>query len=190
MKIAFHTLGCKLNYAETSTYERLFKTAGAEIIPWNSPDADYYLVNTCTVTEHSNQKARGVIRKAHRCNPDAKIIVTGCYAQMRPEEIKQIEGVWYVFGAKEKQDIVPTIMNEIPVCQTAEIFPAYSCGERTRAFLKIQDGCSNYCAYCTVPFARGESRSIPSEEVLKQAEEIAALGIKEVVLTGVKATRQ
>lgn len=185
MRIAFHTLGCKLNYAETSTYERQFKAAGAEIVPWGSKDADFYLINTCTVTEHSNQKARGEIRRAHRWNPEAKIIVTGCYAQMRPDEIKAIEGVEYVFGAKEKAFLVSTVLGTGTVNDEANAFPAYSSGERTRSFLKIQDGCSNYCAYCTVPFARGESRNIPVCEVLKQAREIAAQGVKEIVLTGV-----
>ena len=185
MRIAFHTLGCKLNYAETSTYERQFKAAGAEIVPWGSKDADFYLINTCTVTEHSNQKARGEIRRAHRWNPEAKIIVTGCYAQMRPDEIKAIEGVAYVFGARAKASLVSTVLGSGAGSDEANAFPAYSSGERTRSFLKIQDGCSNYCAYCTVPFARGESRNIPACEVLKQAREIAAQGVREIVLTGV-----
>lgn len=185
MRIAFHTLGCKLNYAETSTYERQFKAAGAEIVPWGSKNADFYLINTCTVTEHSNQKARGEIRRAHRWNPGAKIIVTGCYAQMRPDEIKAIEGVAYVFGARAKASLVSAVLGTGASSDEANAFPAYSSGERTRSFLKIQDGCSNYCAYCTVPFARGESRNIPACEVLKQAREIAAQGVKEIVLTGV-----
>ena len=185
MRIAFHTLGCKLNYAETSTYERQFKAAGAEIVPWGSKDADFYLINTCTVTEHSNQKARGEIRRAHRWNPGAKIIVTGCYAQMRPDEIKAIEGVAYVFGARAKASLVSAVLGTGASSDEANAFPAYSSGERTRSFLKIQDGCSNYCAYCTVPYARGESRNIPICEAVRQAEAIAAEGVKEIVLTGV-----
>ena len=183
LKIAFHTLGCKLNYAETSTYERRFREEGLEVVPWCSPDADYYLINTCTVTEHSNQKARGVIRRAHRSNPDASIIVTGCYAQMRPEEIAAIEGVKYVFSAAEKSVLVDRVLGKEGKAQ--DILPAYSSGERTRSFLKVQDGCNNYCAYYTVPFARGNSRNIPVCEAVRQAREIASQGIREIVLTGV-----
>ncbi len=183
LKIAFHTLGCKLNYAETSTYERRFLEEGWEIVPWCSPEADFYLINTCTVTEHSNQKARGMIRRAHRSNPQGAIIVTGCYAQMRPEEISAIEGVKYVFGADEKAVLVDRVLGREGSAK--DILPAYSSGERTRSFLKVQDGCNNYCAYCTVPFARGNSRNIPVCEVIHQAVDIAAKGIREIVLTGV-----
>lgn len=183
MKIAFHTLGCKLNYAETSTYERRFREEGFEVVPWCSPEADYFLVNTCTVTEHSNQKARGVIRRAHHANPNASIIVTGCYAQMRPEEIAAIDGVKYVFGAADKAVLVDRVLGRDGT--SSDILPAYSSGERTRSFLKVQDGCNNYCAYCTVPFARGNSRNIPICEAVRQAREIASKGIKEIVLTGV-----
>ena len=183
MKIAFVTLGCKLNYAETSTYERGFREAGLEVVPWREK-ADIYLVNTCTVTETANAKSRSEIRKLHRINPQASIIVTGCYAQMRPEEIRALEGVARVFGAAEKHLVVAETLG-LPLNKVETVFPAYSSGERTRSFLKVQDGCNNFCAYCTVPYARGRSRNIPICQAVKQAEEIAAKGIREIVLTGV-----
>ena len=228
MKIAFTTLGCKLNYAETSTYERGFKAAGWEVVPWTAP-ADVYLVNTCAVTETAEKKSRNLIRRAHKTAPDARIVVTGCYAQLRRDQLLSIDGVWKVFGADEKNLIVPTTVEEgtpwgacpppdtgrgrgpldtspegtqetmggagmeqsgmesprgVP-SSTAAIIGAYSSGERTRSFLKVQDGCDNFCAYCTVPFARGRSRNIPICECVKMAREIAAKGVKEVVLTGV-----
>jgi len=190
MKIAFITLGCKLNFAETATYERGFREAGLEVVPWREK-ADIYLINTCTVTETSNKKSRGEIRKVHRINPDARIIVAGCYAQMRPDEVRAIEGVSRVFMANEKQLVVPETLQ---ICHASErvtvpggsgIFGAYSTSERTRAFLKVQDGCDNFCRYCTVPYARGRSRSVKICEAVKAAEAIASEGIKEVVITGV-----
>ena len=189
MKIAFITLGCKLNYAETSTYERALLKEGFEAVPW-SKGADIFLVNTCTVTEHSDKKSRNIIRKLHRQNPDASIYVTGCYAQLKKAEIESIEGVTAVFGATEKSLIVPTILaqtkgREFCDHDMSTFFPAYSSGERTRSFLKVQDGCDYKCHYCTVPYARGESRNIPISEIIPQAEAIAAEGIKEIVLTGV-----
>ena len=189
MKIAFITLGCKLNYAETSTYERELLKEGLEAVPW-SKGADIFLVNTCTVTEHSDKKSRNIIRKLHRQNPDALIYVTGCYAQLKKAEIEAIEGVTCVFGATEKSRIVPTILADVrgeECCGhgMGTFFPAYSSGERTRSFLKVQDGCDYKCHYCTVPYARGESRNIPIAEIIPQAEAIAAEGIKEIVLTGV-----
>ncbi|MGN1210403.1 MAG: tRNA (N(6)-L-threonylcarbamoyladenosine(37)-C(2))-methylthiotransferase MtaB [Candidatus Cryptobacteroides sp.] len=197
-KIAFLTLGCKLNYAETSSYERTLVQEGFEAVPWTE-QADFYLVNTCSVTEHSDKKCRNIIRKLHRQSPDARIIVTGCYAQLKKEEIESIEGVYKVFGAKEKRLVVPSIIEgagmENPDAVTDNstsssgegefFFPAYSSGERTRSFLKVQDGCDYKCAYCTVPYARGESRNIPIDIIIPQAEEIAASGIREIVLTGV-----
>lgn len=188
-RIAFITLGCKLNYAETSTYERALLKEGFEAVPWNK-GADIYLVNTCTVTEHSDKKSRNIIRKLHRLSPEAMIFVTGCYAQLKKAEIEAIEGVTRVFGATEKSQIVPTILSEVKgeeCCGKGlgTFFPAYSSGERTRSFLKVQDGCDYKCHYCTVPYARGESRNIPIAEIIPQAEAIAAEGIKEIVLTGV-----
>ena len=182
-RIAFLTLGCKLNYAETSTYERELLKEDFEAVPWNK-GADVFLVNTCTVTEHSDKKSRNIIRKLHRQNPDAKIYVTGC------ADYEAIEGVQRVFGATEKSAIVPTIMSDVHGIEccgkgVSTFFPAYSSGERTRSFLKVQDGCDYKCHYCTVPYARGESRNIPIAQIIPQAKSIAAEGIKEVVLTGV-----
>ncbi len=188
-KIAYITLGCKLNYAETSTYERELMKEGFEAVPW-SKGADVFLVNTCTVTEHSDKKSRNIIRKLHRQNPEALIFVTGCYAQLKKAEIEAIEGVTAVFGATEKSRIVREIAAAVKGTECCghgigTFFPAYSSGERTRSFLKVQDGCDYKCHYCTVPYARGESRNIPIAEIIPQAEAIAAEGIKEIVLTGV-----
>ena len=188
-RIAFITLGCKLNYAETSTYERALLKEGFEAVSWTK-GADVFLVNTCTVTEHSDKKSRNIIRKLHRQNADSLIFVTGCYAQLKKAEIEAIEGVTAVFGATEKSQIVPSILAKVrdqEYCpeDAGRFFPAYSSGERTRSFLKVQDGCDYKCHYCTVPYARGESRNIPIAEIIPQAEAIAAEGIKEIVLTGV-----
>ena len=191
MKIALLTLGCKLNFAETATYERGFLAAGFEIVPW-SEAADVYLVNTCSVTATSDSKSRNLVRKVHRINPAAHIVVTGCSAELRRAEIERIEGVSRVFGAGEKGRVVDETLQlmglpagkaqtPVPAC-----FPAYSAAEsRTRAFLKVQDGCNNYCKYCTVPYARGESRNLPIADCVRNAERIAAEGVKEIVLTGV-----
>lgn len=191
MKIAFLTLGCKLNYAETSTYERGFKAAGLEVVQW-SDKADIYLVNTCSVTATSDSKSRNLIRKVHRVNPEAAVIVTGCSAQLRREEIEAIEGVTRVFGATEKESVVPETLALLGLSKTAGlasgrsgVFGAFSTGERTRSFLKVQDGCNNFCKYCTVPYARGESRNIPIAECVCNARKIAQEGVKEIVLTGV-----
>ncbi len=190
-KIAYITLGCKLNYAETSTYERELVRNGLETVQWNE-DADIFLVNTCSVTEHSDKKCRNIIRKVHRLRPDADIVVTGCYAQLKKSEIEKIKGVRFVFGAEEKPLVVPKILElaGIPVpasCSSMrrDFFPAYSSGERTRSFLKVQDGCDYFCTYCTVPYARGRSRNMPVSEIVAEAEKIAASGIREIVLTGV-----
>lgn len=186
MKIAFLTLGCKLNYAETSTYERGFKEAGLEVVPWQQK-ADIYLVNTCSVTATSDSKSRNLIRKVHRVNPSARIVVTGCSAQLRREEIERISGVTRVFGAEEKSLVVSETLHggAVPGTDIPRVFGAYSTGERTRSFLKVQDGCNNFCKYCTVPYARGRSRNIPISECVENARKIASEGIKEIVLTGV-----
>ena len=228
MKIAFLTLGCKLNYAETSTYERGFKAAGLEVVPW-SEKADIYLVNTCSVTAVSDRKSRNLVRRVHRMNPGALVVVTGCSAELRRAEIEAIEGVSRVFGADEKALVVPETLKSAGLaagfdsacgscrgfairggdaddssCRHAEqscrglaihdtaapaeavpVFAAYSTGERTRSFLKVQDGCDNFCAYCTVPYARGRSRNVPIAECVENARKIAAEGVKEIVLTGV-----
>ncbi len=191
MKIAFLTLGCKLNYAETSTYERDFKKAGLEVIP-HQERADIYLINTCSVTSTADAKSRNLIRKMHRQNPSARIVVCGCSAQLRKEDIYEIKGVWKVFGCKEKSIIVSQCLQDLGIIQKEStldhsntIFGAYSSGERTRSFLKVQDGCDNHCLYCTVPLARGESRNISICECVKMAEQIAENGVKEIVITGV-----
>ena len=216
MKIAFLTLGCKLNYAETSTYERGFVAAGLEVVQWEDK-ADLYLVNTCSVTERAEKKCRNVIRKVHRVSPEARIVVTGCYAQLRREELEAIEGVALVFGAADKTRVVPDTLALLGVGSRREvlspagerpfgsaqgpvgersrttvgersrttILEAYSLEERTRSFLKVQDGCDNFCAYCTVPYARGLSRNIPIADAITQAKAIASTGVKEIVITGV-----
>lgn len=198
-KASYITLGCKLNYAETSTYERNFIRAGYESVPWNSK-ADLYIINTCSVTEHADRKSRNIIRKIHRTAPEATIVVTGCYAQLKRKEVEALEGVSLVFGADEKSSLVKRTLDLIDGKASAgpaekeyrtmpsdsATFAAYSSGEeRTRSFLKVQDGCDNFCAYCTVPFARGRSRSISIDTAVSEAEKIAAAGVKEVVLTGV-----
>lgn len=198
-KASYITLGCKLNYAETSTYERSFIRAGYESVPWNSK-ADLYIINTCSVTEHADRKSRNIIRKIHRTAPEATIVVTGCYAQLKRQEVEALEGVSLVFGADEKSLLVKRTLDLIDGKASAgpaeneyrtmpsdsATFAAYSSGEeRTRSFLKVQDGCDNFCAYCTVPFARGRSRSISIDTAVSEAEKIAAAGVKEIVLTGV-----
>ncbi len=287
MRIAFLTLGCKLNYAETSTYERGFKAAGLEVVPWQEK-ADIYVVNTCTVTATSDAKSRNLVRKMNRVNPSAVIVVTGCSAELRRDDYTSLPGVLRVFGALEKSLVVPETLSLLNLSSggvlldktsalslseeqasenvslrstppslsagplpltlprvarfseacssdsrssstvaggvypgktlaargqvnggTAseaqrwdgvseangsfdgvyttgnECFGAYSTGERTRSFLKVQDGCNNFCKYCTVPYARGRSRNIPISECVRNAEAIAAEGVKEIVLTGV-----
>lgn len=198
-KASYITLGCKLNYAETSTYERNFIRAGYESVPWNSK-ADLYIINTCSVTEHADRKSRNIIRKIHRTAPEATIVVTGCYAQLKRQEVEALEGVRLVFGADEKSSLVKRTLDLIDGKASAgpaeneyrtmpsdsATFAAYSSGEeRTRSFLKVQDGCDNFCAYCTVPFARGRSRSISIDTAVSEAEKIATAGVKEIVLTGV-----
>lgn len=198
-KASYITLGCKLNYAETSTYERSFIKAGYESVPWNSK-ADLYIINTCSVTEHADRKSRNIIRKIHRTAPEATIVVTGCYAQLKRQEVEALAGVSLVFGADEKSSLVKRTLDLIDGKASAgpaenefrtmpsdsATFAAYSSGEeRTRSFLKVQDGCDNFCAYCTVPFARGRSRSISIDTAVSEAEKIAAAGVKEIVLTGV-----
>ena len=190
---SYITLGCKLNYAETSTYERGFINAGYESVPWNK-GANLFVINTCSVTEHADKKSRNIIRKLHKVSPDATIVVTGCYAQLKKAEVEALEGVSLVFGANEKSSLVTTTLSYIAhrteskptTSPQEETFAAYSSGEeRTRSFLKVQDGCDNFCAYCTVPYARGRSRSISIDKAVSEAKKIAASGVKEIVLTGV-----
>lgn len=193
-KVAFYTLGCKLNFSETSTIARQFESLGFEKV---SPDAsaDIYIINTCSVTDHADKKCRQAIRKFITKSPDAFIAVVGCYAQLKPDEIANMEGVDLVLGSSEKFNI-PTHINSEAKKTKAKIyscdvdvlhdfFPAYSSNDRTRSFLKVQDGCDYHCSYCTIPLARGHSRNMPIAKVIEQAKEISSKGIKEIILTGV-----
>lgn len=189
IKIAFLTLGCKLNYAETSTYERGFVEAGCQVVPWQEA-ADVYVVNTCSVTATADSKSRNLVRKVLRINPSAFVVVVGCSAELRRGDIESIPGVAKVFGAGEKSQLVPWVLatlsgHPIDFADLQSVFPAYSTGERTRSFLKVQDGCDNYCKYCTVPYARGASRNVPISVCVDNARAIAAAGVREIVLTGV-----
>ncbi len=193
-RVAFFTLGCKLNFAETSTIARQFEAEGYVRVEFNE-EADVYVVNSCTVTQQADRKCRAAIRKAIRRSPEAFVAVAGCYAQLKSEEISKIEGVDAILGSQEKFKIFQLFDNfdkketvEIlasPILQAEKFEPSYSLSDRTRSFLKIQDGCDYYCSYCTIPFARGKSRNASIEETLKNAEEIAESGIREIVLTGV-----
>lgn len=193
-KVAFHTLGCKLNFAETSTIARDFNAKGFEKVTF-SEAADIYVINTCSVTENADKETKTIIRSALKHNPDAFVAIVGCYAQLKPEQIAQIEGVDLVLGATEKfkitdyiHDLTKKDLGEVHSCeiQDADFFVgSYSIGDRTRAFLKVQDGCDYKCTYCTIPLARGISRSDSMESVLKNAKEISEKDIKEIVLTGV-----
>lgn len=192
--VAFVTLGCKLNYSETSTFLREFTDNGYEVVS-SAELADVYVVNTCSVTEQSDKKSRNIIRRLHRKNPDAIIAVTGCYAQLKPEEVLAIDGVDIVLGAEKKgalfEEVSRLTSASVPKALIGEysnietIFPAYSGGERTRSFLKVQDGCDYHCTYCTVPLARGKSRNLPISVLVEQANKIAEGGVKEIILTGV-----
>ena len=192
--VAFYTLGCKLNFSETSTIGRQFTGAGFETREF-SQAADVYVVNTCSVTENANKKCRRVIKQALKLNPDAFVIVVGCYAQLKPQEIVEIPGVDLVLGAGDKFRILelvedftktdnPCIFNS-EISEVDSFVDAYSVDERTRAFLKIQDGCDYKCSFCTIPLARGRSRSDSLENILGNARALSDHGIKEVVLTGV-----
>jgi len=193
-RVAFFTLGCKLNFSETSTISRDFNNNNYDIVPF-SEVADVYVINTCSVTEQADKKCRQTIKKIIKQNPDAYVAVVGCYAQLKPKEIAEIPGVDIVLGSKEKMNLFNRIdklqkhpQAEVHTCETKalrDFSPAYSQGDRTRSFLKVQDGCDYFCSYCTIPLARGRSRSDSVAETIKQAEEIAKSGIKEVILTGV-----
>ena len=193
-KVAFHTLGCKLNFAETSTIARTFPHEKFERVSADS-HADIYVINTCTVTDTADRKCRQAVRKFVHHNPDAFIAVVGCYAQLRREEAASIEGVDLVLGTYEKFDIARYIDNlekrtapEIHSCESVDtvgFMSSWSAGDRTRSFLKVQDGCDYHCSYCTVPLARGKSRNLAVSEIVAEAEKIAASGVREIVLTGV-----
>ncbi|MGM5629946.1 tRNA (N(6)-L-threonylcarbamoyladenosine(37)-C(2))-methylthiotransferase MtaB [Apibacter raozihei] len=192
--VAFHTLGCKLNFAETSTIARQLLELGFKKVLFDD-SADVYIINTCSVTDNADKECKTIVKRALNKNPEALICVIGCYAQLKPKEIAEIEGVDLVLGAKEKFNIYKYILElkkdsdaQIHSCEIDEadfFVGSYSIGDRTRAFLKVQDGCDYKCTYCTIPLARGISRSSTLENVLIQAQEISKKNIKEIVLTGV-----
>jgi len=193
-RIAFHTLGCKLNFSETSTLARQFAEAGYSRVEMeDSPDV--LVINTCSVTEQADKKCRNIVSRATRSNPDVFVAVVGCYAQLKPQEIAAIPGVDLVLGAGQKFNLVDHVRQQKliaePVIHVGEIkdvkdfIPSFSAGDRTRTFLKVQDGCNYFCAFCTIPLARGRSRSGSIEETVDQAQKAIDSGAKEIVLTGV-----
>lgn len=193
-KVAFYTLGCKLNFSETSTIARQLTDAGCARVNFDD-DPDVFVINTCSVTDNADKKCRSIVRKALRVNPEAVIIVIGCYAQLKPDEIAQIDGVNLVLGAEEKFNVAAYLESKSiaqkhqtaarAIKHTRDFVAGFSSGDRTRTFLKVQDGCNYFCAFCTIPLARGRSRSANVEATLKVAREAAEAGAKEVVLTGV-----
>jgi len=193
-KVAFYTLGCKLNYSETSTIGRLFNQAGFDTVDFTDTP-DVYVINTCSVTENADKKCKKVVKEALKISPTAYVTIVGCYAQLKPKEISEIPGVDMVLGAAEKFQIIDHITDltkqpkalvyNQPVSEANQFVSSYSFGDRTRTFLKVQDGCDYSCTFCTIPLARGASRSDTIEHVLEQAKQIVTSGVKEIVLTGV-----
>ena len=192
--VAFHTLGCKLNFSETSTLSRMLEKEGFEKKEFDDR-ADVYVINTCSVTENADKECRQIVRRIQRKAPESLIVITGCYAQLKPKEIAEIPGVDLVLGAAEKFNIATHIKElskgdsaRICSCDVEEVTgfnSSYSIADRTRTFLKVQDGCDYNCSFCTIPMARGKSRSDSISNVIKSAEELGAKGVKEIVLTGV-----
>ena len=194
-KVAFYTLGCKLNFSETSTISRLFADAGIAKVNFDE-QPDIYIINTCSVTENADKKCRQLVKKAKRINQSSFVIIVGCFAQLKPIEISKMEGVDMVLGANEKFNILehlerleenkkqPFVAFD-SIKKTKEFVPSFSIGDRTRSFLKIQDGCDYFCTFCTIPLARGKSRNASVAETLEEARKIAAKDVKEIVLTGV-----
>lgn len=193
-KVAFYTLGCKLNFSETSTISRLFEEEGYEKVAFEN-EPDIFVINTCSVTENADKKCRQIVKNAKKISPESFVVIIGCFAQLKPKEISEIPGVDAVLGAAEKFKLLEHLNNfekqkDAIVCASeisnaTEFNNAYSIADRTRTFLKVQDGCNYGCAFCTIPLARGKSRSDSIENILKSAYEIAKTGVKEVVLTGV-----
>lgn len=193
-KVAFYTLGCKLNFSETSTIARSFVDEGFDRVDFNDP-ADIYVINTCSVTENADKRFKSIVKQAQKNNPEAFVAAVGCYAQLKPQQLADVNGVDLVLGATEKfkitdylNDLTKNDFGEVHSCEIEDAdfyVGSYSIGDRTRAFLKVQDGCDYKCTYCTIPLARGISRSDTLENVLKNAKEISEKGIKEIVLTGV-----
>lgn len=193
--VAFHTLGCKLNYSETSSIGKLFQQAGYQEVAFATP-SDIYIINTCSVTDQADKKCRKIVKSAIKQNAQAKVIVVGCYAQLKPDEITSIPGVSLVLGASEKfniLDYIQSVDQNSPhghayysdISEVNQFIPSYSIEERTRSFLKIQDGCDYKCSFCTIPLARGKSRSASIESIITCSKEIISKGVKEIVLTGV-----
>ena len=193
-KVTFYTLGCKLNFSETSTLSRQFSNAGYRAVDFTDTP-DIFVINTCSVTDHADKKCRKVVQEALKISPLAYVVIVGCYAQLKPQEIAEIPGVDLVLGAAEKFDILNYISHLVkqpkaqvhnkPIEQTNQFIASYSMGDRTRTFLKVQDGCDYSCSFCTIPLARGQSRSATVSTIVEQAKAIAQLATKEIVLTGV-----
>ena len=193
-RVSFHTLGCKLNFSESSTLAREFERAGYLRVEPSEP-TDVAVINSCSVTEHADKKCRNIIRKIHRRNPNAKIAVTGCYAQLKPNDIAAIDGVDLVLSNNDKGDLFRRVEEltekgkaQVYSCSVENLtrfFAAYSSADRTRSFLKVQDGCDYKCAYCTIHYARGSSRNIAIADIVAEAQEIAAAGQREIVITGI-----
>ncbi len=193
-KVAFYTLGCKLNFSETSGIARTFEEEGYARVDFHD-QPDIFIINTCSVTENADKKCKQLVKQAKKISPEAYIAIIGCYAQLKPEEISKIKGVNMVLGAAEKFNILAHIKEvdaekaskvvASEIKHVKEFFPSYSIGDRTRTFLKVQDGCDYFCSFCTIPLARGRSRSNTVAETIKVAKEVAATDVKEIVLTGV-----
>ena len=194
-KVAYYTLGCKLNFSETSTISRLFETAGYAKVDFEACP-DVYVINTCSVTENADKKCKQLVKRAKKINPDCFVAIVGCYAQLKPNEIAKIPGVNMVLGANEKFNVLEHLEREY--AQNNEVFisnsnikeaksfnPSYSLGDRTRSFLKIQDGCDYFCTFCTIPLARGKSRNASIAATVNEVQKISKTEVKEVVLTGV-----
>jgi len=194
-KVAFYTLGCKLNFSETSTLSRLFEEGGYAKVDFED-QPDVFIINTCSVTENADKKCKQLVKRAQKINSNALIAIVGCYAQLKPEEIGKISGVDLVLGANEKFNVLEhidkletkpgkTILKYDSIKNTKEFIPSFSIGDRTRSFLKVQDGCDYFCTFCTIPLARGKSRNATIKETIEEAKKIASTDVKEVVLTGV-----
>src|SRR6476660_1185175 len=192
--VAFHTLGCKLNYSETSTLSRILESEGFDKRAFDE-QADVYVINTCSVTDNADKECRHLVRRIQRRSPESLVVITGCYAQLKPKEIAGIPGVDLVLGAAEKFNIAQHLKEltkgdsaRISSCDIDDVSgfnASYSLNDRTRTFLKVQDGCDYTCAFCTIPMARGKSRSDSITNVIRNAKELAQNGVKEIVLTGV-----
>jgi threonylcarbamoyladenosine tRNA methylthiotransferase MtaB len=190
-RVAFYTLGCKLNFSETSTSARLFEDGGFAKVDFED-QPDIFVINTCSVTENADKKCKQLVKRAKKISPESMVIILGCYAQLKPEEISRIPGVDLVLGANEKFNVLAHLekKDDVKVVHdnikhTHDFIPSHSFGDRTRSFLKVQDGCDYFCTFCTIPLARGKSRNASIAQTLEEAEKIAQTEVKEVVLTGV-----